>query len=96
MLYFYDNSGRYIGRRTWIAGEPIPECATETPVNVPDGHEAHFVDGSWAVTVIAMQPIAITELGQTETECLQAQLAQTNADFMNFLDYFFSMFPEAE
>ena len=32
----------------------------------------------------------------TESECLQAQLAQTNADFMGFLDYFFSMFPEAE
>ena len=47
-----------------------------------------WVEGGTVPETVAPEP--------TETECLQAQLAQTNADFMGFLDYFFSMFPEAE
>lgn len=58
MLYFYDANSRYVGRRALIAGEPVPERATETPVTVPDGHEAHYADGMWTVTEIPPAPEA--------------------------------------
>lgn len=56
MLYFFDPTGRYIGCRERRESEAVPDCATETPVIVSDGHEAHFDGVAWTVTEVAPAP----------------------------------------
>lgn len=98
-IYFYDLNRRYIGSKD-IAGTVIPNNATDLPVVVNDGQEAHFTDGVWVVNVIeytndvVSSPKTDIELLQEKNDSLQTQLAQTNSDFASFMDYYFSINPE--
>jgi hypothetical protein len=83
MLYYFDANGRYIGSRARIADESIPNCATETPVTVPDGHEAYHANGTWTVTTIppapvveALAPVPTPEQRIADLEAEVAQLTE--------------------
>ena len=86
MLYFYDNSGRYIGSRARIANELIPECATETPVDVPDGYEAHWDGTQWAVTEIAADTATVAEAELTDIDKLKVRTTATEDAITAILD----------
>jgi hypothetical protein len=94
MLYFFDTYGRYIGCRARLIGESVPASATETPVDVPDGNEAYYFNGAWEVKECAQSPEEIVCQVPTEAECNRQLITQVNADFVAFMDYFFTMFPE--
>ena len=54
-IYFYDESGRYIGNRGLVENESIPHNATTENATVGDGQEAYLVDGKWVVNDIVVE-----------------------------------------
>lgn len=56
MLYFYDQNGRYIGRREQNVGEVIPSYATEIPVVLQENQEAFLRDGIWEINEMSPAP----------------------------------------
>lgn len=56
MLYFFDENNKYIGCRIRRDTEPVPASATEYPVVLDAGKQAHFIGGTWLVSEILSEP----------------------------------------
>jgi hypothetical protein len=80
-IYFYDKNYRAVGNRELNEGEAVPANATTVTLILPEGKQAHFINGEWAIS-----DIEITNEVSVSTPSIETRLDAAEAVIMDMLE----------